>query len=322
MSFSLGVQRDIGWGTVVDAAYVGSLSRHLRQSVNLNSIPYGANFLASNGDPGAPGRPLPPDFLRPYPGLGNIAYNTYDASANYHSMQMQVHRRFAKRIQFGSAWTWSKTMDTSDGGAVSLFLNTKSRYYGRAGFDRTHIVNINWMYDLPAVSAHWRNPFARQVLDNWQLTGIAGFVSGAPLGVGFTTVDGADISGSPTEGVRPDLIANPELPKGERVKLHYFNTDAFARPARGTIGTAAKDNLRGPGINNWDIGLYKNVLIKERARLQFRWETYNTFNHTQYSALDTTARFDAAGRQVNARFGQLFAARSPRRMQLAVKLIF
>lgn len=322
MSFSLGVQRDIGFGTTLDVAYVGSLSRHLRQSVNLNGIRYGADFLPSNADPTSPGKPLPPNFLRPYPGLGDINYFTYDASSNYHSMQVQAHRRFARPFQISGVWTWSKTMDTSDGGSVSRFLDTHSRYYGRAGFDRTHIVNVNWMYDLPRISQYWKHAFARWVLDQWQFTGIASFVSGAPLGVNFTTTDGADIAGTPTELIRPDLIAAPELPKSRRTMLHYFNTNAFARPAKGTIGNSAKDVIRGPGINNWDMGLYKNFAIREHARVQFRWETYNTFNHTQFSNVDTTARFDPAGTQVNARFGQLIATRNPRRMQVAVKFIF
>ena len=119
-----------------------------------------------------------------------------------------------------------------------------------------------------------------------------------------------------------DVIARPEFDKGQRSVLQYFNTSAFARPARGTLGSAAKDVFRGPGVNNWDMALYKNIYVRESARLQFRWETYNTFNHTQFAGIDTTARFDPAGKQVNGRFGQIIASRSPRRMQLALKFIF
>lgn len=322
MSFSLGVQRDLGFGTLLDVAYAGSLGRHLRQSVNLNGLPPGANFLPQNQDPSNPGRPLPPDFLRPFPGFGNISYITYNANSNYNSLQVQAHRRFQRGLQISGVWTWSKTMSTGDGGAVSRYLDFKSRNYERASFDRTHIVNINWIYDIPRLSRFWSNPFTRQVLDSWQFTGIGSFVSGAPLAVAVTTTDGADISGSPHETVRPDLIAKAEIPKGERNQFRFFNTAAFARPARGTLGNAARFNLRGPGINNWDMALYKNVILRERYRFQLRWETYNTFNHTQFDALDLTARFDPSGNQVNARFGQIISARNPRRMQLALKFIF
>jgi hypothetical protein len=89
----------------------------------------------------------------------------------------------------------------------------------------------------------------------------------------------------------------------------------------GTIGNAAKDLLRGPGINNWDISLFKTFATRrERLRIQVRVETYNTFNHSQFSVLDTAAQFDAAGRQINARFGEFTAARQPRRMQMALRL--
>jgi hypothetical protein len=97
----------------------------------------------------------------------------------------------------------------------------------------------------------------------------------------------------------------------------------FRLPARGTIGTAAPAVLRGPGINNWDISLFKSFRIWEQARLQFRAEMYNAFNHTQFSAFDTTARFDVAtGQQTNARFGEFTTSRSPRIMQMALRLTF
>jgi hypothetical protein len=322
MSFSLGVQRDIGFGTLLDIAYAGTLGRHLQQSYNLNGLAPGANFLPQNQDPTIPGRPLAQDFLSPYPGLGNLPYVSYDATSNYNSLQVQAHRRFVKGLVINGVWTYSKTMSTSDGAAVSQYLNEKARYYGPAAFDRTHVVNVNWIYDLPKGSNLWANGMSRLLLDNWQLTGICSFISGAPLGANLTTSDGADITGSPTEGARPDQIAQAIIPKSERSEAGYFNKSAFARPAVGTLGNAAKVVLRGPGINNFDLGLYKNLYLKERFRFQLRWETYNAFNHTQFSGIDTTALFNAAGLQTNARFGRLISAGNPRRMQLALKLIF
>ena len=322
MNFSFGVQRDVGFGTVVDIAYAGSLGRHLQQSYNLNGIAPGANFLAQNQDTSSPGKPLPTDFLRPYLGLGNIPYITYDATSNYNSLQVQVHRRFAKGLVINGAWTWSKAMDTSDSGAVSKYLNEKARYYGLAGFDRTHVADINFIYDIPKVSQIWPNPFVRQVLDNWQVTGIVTMISGSPLAAALSTTDGADITGSPTETARPDQIANAIIPKSERSEYKYINLNAFARPAKGTLGNEGKYSFRGPGTNNWDLGLYKNVIVKERFRVQLRGEAYNGFNHTQFIGVDTTAQFNPAGQQVNARFGHLISAANPRRMQLAVKFIF
>ena len=81
--------------------------------------------------------------------------------------------------------------------------------------------------------------------------------------------------------------------------------------------------FRGPGINNWDISLFKNFQLTERFKAQFRCEGYNIFNHTQFSAVDTNAKFDnRTGAPANPLFGQFTASRLPRRMQLALRITF
>ena len=88
-------------------------------------------------------------------------------------------------------------------------------------------------------------------------------------------------------------------------------------------GNAPKDSFRGPGINNWDISMFKNFRVTERFKAQFRCEGYNLFNHTQFSSLDTNARFDVrTGAAANPLFGQFTASRLPRRMQLALRITF
>lgn len=93
-------------------------------------------------------------------------------------------------------------------------------------------------------------------------------------------------------------------------------------PAVGTIGNSARTSVRAPGFHNWDLTAAKAFPIAERVRMQFRAEFYNAFNHTQFSAFDTAARFDARGQQVNARFGEMTAARAPRLIQLALRVTF
>jgi hypothetical protein len=88
------------------------------------------------------------------------------------------------------------------------------------------------------------------------------------------------------------------------------------------VGNAAKTLIRGPGVNNWDISAFKSFQLVERLRAQFRCEFYNAFNHTQFSGLDTTARFDQRGAQISGTFGQFTAARNPRQIQLALRLTF
>lgn len=323
MNFSLSVQRDIGFGMVVDVAYAGSLGRHLQWRRDLNAIPLGANFDPANFDPTLTNRPLPAAFLRPIRGYNNINIMEGASSSNYHSLQVTARRRFTRSLQMGAAWTWSKAMDFNDSDTETIvaIVPVRTWNYGLAGFDRTHILNINYIWDLP--KAPWKNAPARFVLNDWQLSGITRFVSGQPLGIGLSTTTNIDISGTPSLSPRVVVTGNPVLPKGERTFSRNFRTEVFRLPAIGTAGNAAKTVLRGPGINNWDMALFKTFPVRERLRLQFRWEMYNAFNHTQFSGLDTAARFDpATGAQVNARFGEFTSTREPRQMQFALRLSF
>jgi len=321
-NYSFGVQRDIGLETVLDVAYVGSLGRHLFQRRDLNAIPYGARFLPQNQDP-TTGRPQQDNFFRPYIGYANLTYRETASSSNYHSLQVQLNRRFSRHMQFGGSWTWSSAMAyvDDDGSGVANFVPVRIWNYGRAGYDRTHNLVVNYLWDLPAGSHLWRNRMTRTVLDNWQLAGIISFVSGAPSGVGLGTTDTIDLTGG-GDGARPIRTAEAIIPKSERTLNRYFNTAAFARPPAGNIGNTPRDVVRGPGVNNWDVTIFKQFPVKERMLFQLRWEMYNAFNHTQFSGMDTSTRFDPAGRQTNTRFGALISARDPRRMQGSLRFQF
>jgi hypothetical protein len=322
MNMSFSIQRHIGWGTVVDVGYAGALGRHLPWQRNLGSIPFGADFNPANADPTNPKVPLPASFLRPYPGYTDVSIREWGSSSSYHSLQASANRRFARGMQFGASWTWSKALDYND----TDFLNVSSLIpariwnYGLASYDRTHLVKINYLWDVPA--PHFTARAARLAVEGWQFSGITSFVSGAPLGVGFTQVTATDITGSPSDGPRIVVTGNPVLPKSQRTFYQNFNTSVFKLPAVGTVGNAAKTVIRGPGVNNWDVAVFKNFPIREPVHVQFRFEFYNAFNHTQFTGLDTTARFDASGSQINSDLGAFTAAGSPRVIQLGVKIYF
>jgi hypothetical protein len=322
MNYSLSVQHNIGFGTVVDVAYSASLARHLMWLRPLNAIPFGANFSRTNEDPTLPGRPLPPAFLRPTIGYNNINMRELASSSNYHSMQVSLNRRFQKGLQLGLAWTWSKALDFNDddNNVISTLVPLRVWNYGLAAFDRTHVVKLNWLWEVPG--GNWSNPAARALFKGWELSGIASFISGQPLGLGYTTTVPIDITGSPTDGARIAITGNPILPKSERTFERNFRIDVFQLPAVGTYGNAAKTQIRGPGVNNWDIAIFKNFPIREQTRIQFRCELFNAFNHTQFTGLDTTARFDPQGNQVNSRLGQFTAAAAGRIIQFALRFYY
>lgn len=348
-NFSLGIQRDLGFSTVLDVAYVGSLARHLLQRRSINSVAYGQRFLPQSIDPTVSGgtTPLPDNFLRPYKGYGDINYIEFASNSNYHALQVQANRRFSSSLMFGLSYTWSKAMDLVDGNGnnINPFIDPSIRNYGKAGFDRTHNFVFNYVYRVPDLSRYWDNAVSRQVFGGWELSGITSFISGAPSGIGYALVQARDLTGASGGGVdsRVVLIANPVLPRDQRDQpcAHNF---AAANPQTAAVGchlnansvrpptdpgdfgkgNAAKDLFRLPGTNNWDISVFKNFSFGRdgRVRLQYRLEMYNAFSHTQFNAVDTTARFDAAGNQVNSLFGAYTSAANARRIVMGLKLNF
>ncbi len=352
-NFSLGVQRDIGFNTVIDVAYTGSVARHLLQRLSLNAVPYGNRFLPSSVDPTVAGgaTPLPDNFLRPIKGYADIQLIETGGNSNYHALQLQLNRRMSSSLSYGVSYTWSKLMNLVNGNndAINPFIDRNVRNYGRGNFDRTHNFVLNYVYRLPGLEKYWNNAVSRTVFSGWELSGITSFISGAPSGVGYALVQARDLVGGGGAGVdsRVVLVANPVLSRDQRGQdcVHAFaatntalantvravgchlNVNAFLPPtAAGDFGrgNAAKDLFRLPGTNNWDISLFKNFNLapEGRVRLQYRLEMYNAFNHTQFTSVDTTARFDANGNQVNALFGSYTNAANARRIVMGLKLNF
>ena len=322
INLSFSVQQDIGKGIILDVGYVGNLGRNLLWSRNLNPIPLGANFNPKNADPTNTRVPLPASFLRPMLGYNDINQLEWAGSSNYHSLQVTANRRFAKGIDFGYSYTWSKSLTFSDddGGSIAVLIPVRSWNYGLASFDRAHVGKMNFLYAAP--QAPWKNRVSKLLLNGWQASGVGTMSSGTPSAVGYSFVTPVDTTGTASQGSRIDVSGNPNLPRGERTFRRNFRTEVFSPPAVGTVGTSGRTSIRMPGYHNWDISAIKNIPIHERLRAQFKVELYNAFNHTQFTNFDTAARFDAAGQQVNARFGEMTAARSPRQIQFALRMIF
>lgn len=193
--------------------------------------------------------------------------------------------------------------------------------YGETGDDRTHNLKIAWVWDLPHVNGLTRNIVAKSVLNGWQLSGMASFISGSPSGVGFSLPSGVDLTGG-GDGNRINVVGNPNLPRGQRGFNEWFNPTVFAEPVVGIIGNAGTAVFRGPGINNFDASVKREFNIKERLRIQLRMDSYNALNHTQWSGVNATATFDAHGNQTNTGFGMINGARAPRRAMGSIRVTF
>lgn len=326
-NISLGIQQNIGFATVLDVKYVSALGRNLATSRDINRVPYGARFLPQNQDPTKtfnPANPaasaLPDSFFRPYPGYGGITYRESSGSSNYHSLQVTANRRYSKGLQFGVAYTFSKAMDYAN---LPTYRSFREWSYGKTDFDQTHVMVLNYSYDLPKFSKVMPGMITRAAFDNWQISGITTFASGTPQNVSQSTTSGIDLTGG-GDGQRITVIGDPRLAHGDRNVDHFFNTSVFKLSGLNDAGNAARDLYRGPGLIVSDMTLFKNFPVKgEHRALQLRWEVYNIFNHTNFSSVDNTARFDpTTGNQMNATFGRGTAARNARIMQVSARFSF
>ena len=323
MNFSFGVQRELGFRSVLDVSYVGSLSRHLIEQTNINSIPMYARFNAANID-STTKSPLPDNYLRPYVGMGTINMRTFDGTANYHGLQMSANRRMTNGLQYGVSYTWSKSLGVSnaDFGGLSYYFPARQYNYGPLGFDIRHMMVINYNYEIPNLGRKFNNAILGVITDNWQISGITTFMTGTPFTPSFSTSDGQDITGS-QESARINVLSNPSLSSSERTFDRNFKTEAFGRPELRSFGNAGVNIMRNPSWNNWDMSFSKRIPLKSEQRyFQIRGELYNIWNHAQFNGYNTSARFNPAGQQINANFGALTGTRDPRKAQLSLRFMF
>lgn len=324
-SFSLQVQHDVGWDTVISVGYVGTLSRHQQELLNLNYSPYGELFTKAAQDPAKfaggivpdeePNLPqiykdagvkfsgqfaLAADFLKKYPGYNTVGLRTFGGSSNYHSLQTTLSKRLGRTFNFGLSYTYSKAMGTAN--TYTDFINpicSRCADYRRLAFDRTHVAVINYDWRVPGLkNANW---LIKGVTNGWQITGITQFLSGQPedVGAGISNINlGQRLGGTWTEAVRGYFVGDPNASK-DRTK--YFNWETTRLPsvaeALAAKGAYPRNYLSRPGINVTDLSVFKNFPLKSETRsIQLRVEMFNVFNHAQFSDMNrsvTWANFDA-----------------------------
>ena len=324
---TFGLQQDIGFQTIMEVSYVGSFARHLGQRINLNGVPDGARLGTNNIDP-VTGQRIGNDFLRPFRGYADINMVTWAGTSNYNSLQVQLARRYTAGFQYGLAYTYSKSFDYANDDSSDVLFGRpyKDFNYAPSDFDQTHILTVNYIYDLPALGRKLNNGFVKAIFDNWQLSGTTSYASGKPKNITVSYNGGVtDITGG-QNNARANTICDPmrNISGSDPTGTPYVvNVNCFSRPTRlGDIGNTPRNSLRMPSIFNSDVALFKNIPFGETRSLQLRWEVYNVFNHTNFRDIDAGLVFDVNGRQTNTRFGAPIAARTPRVMQAGIRFSF
>ena len=306
-NYQFSVQARLPWKMMLDAAYVGSISRHLQDNRNLNYVPYGANYLPQNQDPQklatSPtallgNNSLTQPFLVNYYGYNSITVYESQATANYNSAQFSLNRRANDNLLLGVSYTYSKalTTATSDTSSVRVDQFQRLANYGPASFDRRQLFVMNYVYTTPRMK--WGNALTRIATDRWQWSGVTQLQTGAPFTPGFS-ISGAgnsNITGSNTEGSRIGLVKGCNPYTGSSDPFNRLNAACFFAPSANSIGTESGVNfLYAPGVVNFDMAIQKEFSIAKegRAKLQFRVDAFNVFNHANFTGLNTTLNFNS-----------------------------
>lgn len=296
--YSFGIQRQLFGSTILTASYVGTHSSHMPTTTDINQpLPFGAyQFNPALNQSPAPSTNL----FRPYTGWGTLSQAVSVGNSDYNSLQVNLEKRMTRNFHFQLGYTYSKALDNFDAAAQNPY--NRQADWGLATFDHTQILNINYIYNLPALSH--ANPFVHRVLGGWEVAGVTTAQSGAPLNI---TLTGAG-HGLAT---RPNLIAPVTYPK---TVGQWFSTASFVAPPPGFYGNAGRDIVRGPGLQTWNVSLYKHFPWRDRLDTEFRAECFNILNHTNFMSVTT-----ALG---NGSFGQVTASHDPRIFQFGVRLSF
>lgn len=326
--FSLGIQQELAPSTIAVVQYVGMTGWNQNDERAINTLPLMDSANQSNpyDQREAVAGGANSNFYRSFQGFGSITQIENATNSSYHSLQasLRMENRHGLTVQLG--YTWSHEIDIESGdltstnqqGSGGLISNPFDYNYDRGSgtIDRRHVFSANYIYNLPFF-LHSSNAFARSVIGGWQLSGITEATSGNPVNVTYAP-DTLGLGGGTTN--RPNIDSKVSYPKTQNA---WFNTSAFSAPLApwvgGTtngFGTARKDAVVGPGLFNWNMALFKEFRLSSRegTSIQLRAESYNTFNHTQFSGIDTGF--------TDGNFGHVTSVNDPRTWQFGGKFLF
>jgi len=306
-SYSLGVQREMPWGVLFEASYVGNQQRHILRQPDIN-LPTFAQLQANAALPA----PLPLNRLRPYQGYTSIRMYLSDSTANYNAFQVYATKRKGDFMATVS-YTWSKTLADSS----SLTANPDNwrdrRYnYGVADFDRRHAFAATYFYDSPLF--RHRGGFVGAALGGWQISGITRVQSGPPI----TILANAPLGNTSVNGRRADRVSGVSL--APTAPGQFFNPLAFKNPSPISPGTSGVGTFTGPYIFVTDLSFRKYFkLPRENMGLMFESDFFNVFNRANYSlgSLGNATLTFGSGN-----FGSVGSASNPRNVQFGLKFNF
>ena len=357
--WNLDVQRELPEHIILSVAYVGSKGTHLTLQNDLNQL----EPVPAADNPYTPGQPITsndcssnttstgvpvtgqalinlgiacgndPNPNRPIQGYGSITSLQDAANSIYNSLQATAQRTIGD-LQVSVAYTYSHSIDDSSDRYDGAFVNAYDVASNRASssFDQRHALAVSYVYALPFFKGS--SGAKRTLLGGWQISGITIAQTGTPFSVtnGTDFGDNAGVGNGVGTGSRPDLVGSTGISEQNTPGVFgplFYNPAAYALPTGLTFGNVGRDTLYMPGRLNFDFGLFKKFVLGEHKELDFRWENYNLFNHTQFNAIDGSMDCAPVGSTAGdasctstSSFLHLTGAHAPRRMQFGLRIQF
>ena len=299
-NWNLTFEQQIGKDLSLSIAYVGNKGSDILGAMELNPAIYGPGATTGNTN-----------SRRTYAGMSAMEIATPYQRSDFNSLQITATKRASRGLTVLSTYVYGQVKDngsqTVEGGASYPRSSANPDIdYSYGDFDIRHKFNLSLVYDLPFKAEGG----ARWLVNDWQINAIMVFRSGLPI----TVLSGTDRSLTAIGRDNADLVGDPTPPAGSD-ELLWFNPAAFAPAAVGTFGNSERNFLRGPGSKTVDFAIFKNFPIGQRAKFQFRLETFNVLNWVNYN--NPNATYTAV-----ANFGRILGAGDPRVIQLGFKFIY
>ncbi|HXW93126.1 MAG TPA: carboxypeptidase regulatory-like domain-containing protein [Terriglobales bacterium] len=334
--YMLSLARQLGPNTVLSASYVGAQAHRLLVLVEANPGNPALCLSLSQPQDVAPGSPTCGPFAESNvfttsagqvlrgtrgplgPSFGSDTNQATMGESNYNALELSL-RHVSGRLQLSAGYTLSKSFDDASNLGEEVNPIRPSLSYALSSFDLRHNFVASYSYSVP-VERFFRA--SNRWTEGWEISGITRFSTGLP--VSLVSYGDNSLLGTEPNGINNYSVDEPDFTPGSLELNHhprdgqpYFNTFLFSQNALGTQGTARRRFFYGPGMNNFDMALLKNLRLRESKSMQFRVEAFNIFNHAQFfgpQAVD--------GNIDSSTFGHIVNAAAPRLMQLSAKFFF
>lgn len=318
--YNVSIQRELLPNTVFELGYVGTKGTHLLGDIDLNQPTVAARVANEAVDVNA---------VRPFPGYGAFGDRSTVFTSNYNSLQAALNHRLSHNLTLGASYTWSRLLTTNPvdraWGATNSYNLRQD--YGPSTLNTPQIFVLSYVYTEP----FFKNQRGLGlVLGGWELSGIVNVQTGQSITVtqSLDPFDSATITPGAAsnrglgflQGDATNLANQSGNPSGPKTVSEWFNTAAFSQSV-GTFGNSRPGAILGPGFQRWDTSLFKNLHFGERANLQLRLETFNTFNHGSPSQICNDGGTGSCTVGTSA-FGLITAYHIPRELQIGAKISF